>query len=174
MKNMQQELDKESSLLRALLEYSEDTIYFKDKESKFLRVSRSLLNIWGLKEQNEALGISDFDLTSYEQAKPKFDAEQEIIRTGKPLKLEEQDIKSDGSVRWISTVKMPLYLQSGVIGGTFGISRDITEFRETLDKARQNEKDLKQSIEKINALEKKNSMLSDEIKKCREKLDQKK
>jgi methyl-accepting chemotaxis protein len=174
MKNMQQELDKESSLLRALLEYSEDTIYFKDKESKFLRVSRSLLNIWGLKEQKEALGISDFDLTTYEQAKPKFDAEQEIIKTGKPLKLEEQDIKSDGSVRWISTVKMPLYLQSGVVGGTFGISRDITEFRETLDKARQNEKDLKQSIEKINALEKKNSMLSDEIKKCKEKLDQKK
>jgi methyl-accepting chemotaxis protein len=174
MKNMQQELDKESSLLRALLDYSEDTIYFKDKESKFLRVSKSLLDIWGLKEQKEAMGLSDFDLTTYEQAKPKFDVEQEIIRSGKTLKLEEQDIKTDGTVRWISTVKMPLYLQSGVIGGTFGISRDITEFRETLDKAKQNEIELKEKIEKINVLEKKNSMLSEEIKKCKEKLNQKK
>ena len=153
-KRMQDELDKESLLLNALLESSEDTIYFKDKESKFLRVSNSLLKIWKLSDQKEAIGLSDFDLTTYEQAKPKFDAEQEIINSGKFLKLEERDITTDGSVRWISTIKMPLHNRNGEIVGTFGISRNITELKNSLDRAMQTENELKDKLLEIEKLKK--------------------
>ena len=153
MKNIQENLDKESSLLQALLQSSEDTIYFKDKDSKFLRVSNSLLKLWGETDQKNIMGLSDFDLTSYEEAKPKFDAEQEIIRTGKPLKIEERDIDKEGNIKHISTVKMPLMDGNGNVIGTFGVSRDITDIRETLDKARENEKLLIQKAEEIQKLQ---------------------
>jgi len=151
-KRIQEELDKESSLLKSFLESSEDTIYFKDKDSKFIRVSDSLLKVWNMSDQKEAIGISDFDLTSYEQAKPKFDVEQEIIRTGKPINIEEQDVRPDGSIRWISTIKMPLRNQNGEITGTFGISRNITELKNTLEKAISSENELKEKILEVEKL----------------------
>ncbi len=164
MKKIQEDLDKESALLRALLEYSEDTIYFKDRESKFLRVSKSLLNHWSIEGQTQIMGLSDFDLTTFENAKPKYDAEQEIMRTGKPIKIEEKDITIDGSVRWISTVKMPLYDQKGNVVGTFGISRDITDFKKTLDKARENETELMSKVNEIENLKQNLEMSNNQMK----------
>ena len=105
-------------------------------------------------DQKEAIGLSDFDLTTYEQAKPKFDAEQEIISTGKFVKLEERDITPDGSIRWISTIKMPLHNRNGEIVGTFGISRNISELKNTLDRAMETENELKDKILEIEKLKK--------------------
>ena len=58
--------------------------------------------------------------------------EQEIIRTGRPLvNVEEKETRGDGSVRWVSTTKLPLRDRDGNIIGTFGISRDITQRKRT-------------------------------------------
>ena len=76
----------------------------------------------------EEIGKSDFDFFPEEQARPKYEQEQEIIRTGQPiLNLEEPD----GIGRWALTTKMPLRDEHGDIIGTFGISRDITALKQT-------------------------------------------
>jgi PAS domain S-box-containing protein len=152
MKRVQETLKEERALLIALLESSEDYIYFKDKNSKFLRVSKSLLKLLNLKGQHEVVGRSDFDFADEEIARPKYDAEQEIIRTGKVLKIEEKDIGQDGSERWVSTVKMPLRDETGIIIGTFGVSRDITEVKQALIKAMQNEHELVEKVDQIQSL----------------------
>jgi methyl-accepting chemotaxis protein len=141
MRSIQQNLSKEKALLYALLESSEDVIYFKDKDSKFLRVSNSILKNLGLKDQSEIIGKSDFDFTSHDVAMQKYEAEQEIIRTGKVLKLEEKDI-GQGEERWVSTVKMPLKDEFGNNIGTFGVSRDITHNIKSLLKAEDLQKEL--------------------------------
>jgi methyl-accepting chemotaxis protein len=41
MRSIQENLNKERSLLVSLLDTTEDLIYFKDKDSKFIRVSNS-------------------------------------------------------------------------------------------------------------------------------------
>lgn len=159
MSKIQEELDQETSYLYALLDSSEDTIYFKDKDSKFLRASKSLLQIWGMQDQSQIMGLSDFDHATYEIAKPKYDAEQEIIRTGKPLKVEESEIDSNGNKTWISTIKMPLRDKNGDIIGTFGVSRDITNIKETLDKAREHEKTISIKQREIETLREKLAIL---------------
>jgi len=132
MEKMQFELNQTSTLLESLLESADDRIYFKDEKSRFLRVSKSFLQIAKIDNVNELIGKSDFDFKSDQEARPKYEAEQEIIRTGSPLKLEEKDTLNDGSVSYISTSKFPLKDTFGKTVGTFGISRDITPLKKTV------------------------------------------
>lgn len=120
-------LEREEYLFNALLENANEHIYFKDKESKFIRFSRSMLQMFKLKSENELLGKSDFDFFSDEHARPAFEGEQEIIKTGEPIvNLVEKETHKDGSISWVSTTKKALYDKQGKIVGTWGISKDIT------------------------------------------------
>ena len=105
-----------------------DQIYFKDRDSRFTRINSAEAKVFGLSSPSEAVGRSDFDYFTPEHAAQAFRDEQEIVRTGLPLvNVEEKETKSDGSVRWVSTTKMPLRNTEGRIIGTFGVSRDITQ-----------------------------------------------
>jgi PAS domain S-box-containing protein len=118
----------ERYLLSSLLDNLPDHIYFKDCDSRFTRISKSLGEAFGLRDSSEAVGKTDFDFFTEAHAKPAFEAEQKIMATGQPvLGLEEKENWPDGRLTWTNTTKMPLKDQSGTIIGTFGISRDITE-----------------------------------------------
>jgi PAS domain S-box-containing protein len=117
-------------LLQALLETSSDTIYFKDVNSRFVRVSRSLALKDGNTDTTALIGKTDFDRFDVSHAQQAFDDEQAIMRSGEPITdLEEKLVWPDGRVRWASTSKMPLRDRGGRIVGTFGITRDITARR---------------------------------------------
>jgi two-component system NtrC family sensor kinase len=132
----------EYSLLENLLLGSLDSIYFKDLESRFIRVSDFFFERMGMKDASELFGKTDFDLFDAAHAQEARNDELEIIETGqaKENKL-EKEILPDGRVLWVLTSKMPLKDETGKIIGTFGISRDITAQKEAefaLEKANQN------------------------------------
>ena len=58
----------ERSLLHTLLDSIPDSIYFKDLESRFTRISRSQAQSFGLTDPVEAIGKSDADYFSPEHA----------------------------------------------------------------------------------------------------------
>jgi PAS domain S-box-containing protein len=125
----QEALQKEQYLFSALLDNAKESIYFKDTESRFVRLSRSMMHLFKVKDLNELIGKSDFDFFDDEHARPAYDGEQEIIKTGKPIiDLIEKEVQKDGSVSWVNTSKMPLIDQDGNIVGTWGISKDISDF----------------------------------------------
>jgi PAS domain S-box-containing protein len=125
-------LARERDLLRALLDNVTDNIYFKDRESRFIKISRSHAEQFGLADPSEAVGKSDFDFFKPEHAQPAFDDEREIMRTGRPIigKVEKETWKG-GRETWGLTTKVPLRNASGEIIGTCGITKDITELKET-------------------------------------------
>jgi len=131
MEEIQNRLSEERYLLLALLKESKDHIYFKDLDSKFIRVSNSMVDLFKVKDESEIIGKSDFDFGFGEHAKVAFDDEQRIIRTGKPMEdVIEAEKWDDGRITYVSTTKNPLRDLNGQIIGTFGISRDVTHSKQ--------------------------------------------
>jgi PAS domain S-box-containing protein len=124
-------LAQASSLLETLLTNSPDYIYFKDRNSRFVRASQSLAKLFHVTSPHELTGKSDFDFFKIEHAQQAFDDEQAIIRTGIPLIAKsEKETHPDGRVTWALTTKIPWRDKDGNIIGTFGISKDVTALKE--------------------------------------------
>jgi two-component system, sensor histidine kinase and response regulator len=119
-------LAKEQFLINALMDNLSDHIYFKDRESRFIRINKSLALSFGLDDPALAEGKTDFDFFTREHAQQAFEDEQIIIKTGQPLNTEEKETHPNKSDTWVSTIKIPLTDKDGNIIGTFGISRDVT------------------------------------------------
>jgi two-component system, NtrC family, sensor kinase len=125
-------LRRDQWCLRLLLENVPDCIYFKDLESRFVRVSHAMSTRAGFSDPKKMEGKTDFDLFTSEHAQAAFDAEQQIIRTERAVvDVEEKETWSDGRITWVSTTKMPLYNEYGQVIGTYGVSRDITGRKHT-------------------------------------------
>jgi len=123
-------LAQERFLLEALLDTLPDHIYFKDRDSRVIRIGRAMAQAFGLDDPALAEGKTDFDFFTEEHARQAYQDEQLVMGTGKPLRIEEKETWPDQPDTWVLTTKVPLRDVSGAIVGTFGISRDITRRRQ--------------------------------------------
>jgi len=145
-RDIQTKLTRENELLNALMDNIPDNIYFKDLESKFIKINKAQARALGVKSLEEAIGKTDFDFFNPGHARVAYKEEQEIIKTGQPLVDKEEKIKmSDGKIHWVSATKTPIKNRKGQIVGLVGISRDITERK----KARDAIKESQQKFERI-------------------------
>jgi PAS domain S-box-containing protein len=130
------------ALVTAFLENFPDYVYFKDRRSRFIAVSRSRVRCFGGATARQIVGRTDFDFFSERHARPAYEDEQRIMRTGEPIlnKL-EKEIWADGRIAWVLTSKLPLRDENGTIIGTFGVSKDVTETKvleQALEQAHKN------------------------------------
>jgi sigma-B regulation protein RsbU (phosphoserine phosphatase) len=185
LKQAEEKLAYEKDLFQTLLDNLPDSIYFKDRESRFVRVNhakaeRTLNNARhryrkahpsagqdGLpphlanteKFSEYMVNKTDFDFFGDERARLAYEDEQEIIRTGQPsIGKQERGAQPDGSVSWVITTKMPWPDKDGNIIGTFGVSRDITPLKLAEE----------QLAEHARELEQKNRQNEEELKMARE------
>jgi PAS domain S-box-containing protein len=121
----------ERDLLCTLLDNSPDRICFKDRQSRFVRCSKAFEELFQVTDRSRFIGKTDFDFFTEEHARPAYEDEQEIIRTGQPiLGKVEKETHADGRATWCLTNKMPWRDKDGNIIGTFGISKGVTALKE--------------------------------------------
>jgi PAS domain S-box-containing protein len=108
-------------------------VYFKDRDSRFLRVSNVQARRLGFEQASELVGKTDFDVFGSEHAEQARADEEQVMSTGRPIiDVEEREVyigEDSGSARepdWVLTTKLPLRDSAGDIIGTFGVSHDIT------------------------------------------------
>ncbi len=115
------------TMVKAFLENVPDIVFFKDRESRFIAVSRSKAERHEL-QPDDLRGKSDSDFFSPQHARWARADEENIMATGEPVieKL-ERTYWLDGREGWSEVTKLPLRDDTGNIIGTFGLSKDITE-----------------------------------------------
>lgn len=121
-------LNTEKGLLRSLMDNFPHTIYFKDRNSRFIRINEAQAKMLGLKDPDEAIGKTDFDFFAPQHAQEAFDDEQRILSSGEQIIGKTERIRTaNGNFIWVSATKVPVRNQDGEITGLVGISMDVTE-----------------------------------------------
>jgi PAS domain S-box-containing protein len=127
-------LISEQQLLHALLSASPDFIFFKDRQSRFIVTNDAHARLLlGLNSALEAIGKNDFDLFKREEAQKFFDEEQRIMETGESVIAREWVLHSSttGQEVWLSEHKLPVRDEAGQVIGLLGISRNVTQLKQS-------------------------------------------
>jgi diguanylate cyclase (GGDEF)-like protein/PAS domain S-box-containing protein len=151
---IKEELERERSLLRTLIDNLPDRIYVKNLRGEKLLSNPADQQAVGAVSEQEVLGKTDFDLMPEELAERFWADDRQVLQTGVPLiNRMEPGPTPYSEESWILTTKVPLRDAHGKIIGLIGVGRDVTERRqieEALHKA--NDK----LTEWVNELEKRN------------------
>ena len=131
-KLVEQELLEERHLMRLLIDNVPLNVYFKDRDSKFTLVNKSMATWNGFGSTDDVVGKSDHDLFREDHANEALRDERQIMESGDPiLGYVEKETTPAGAEAWVLTTKMPLIDRVGKIVGTFGVSSDVTELVRT-------------------------------------------
>jgi diguanylate cyclase (GGDEF)-like protein/PAS domain S-box-containing protein len=119
-------------LFHALMESTADSIYFKDRECRLLRVSRKMAEDLGFADPAELIGKTDIDLFGEVFGRATRQDDLRIMDTDRPIvgEIEGRHMAS-GRTNWTLTTKLPLHGESGNVIGLVGITREINEMRQT-------------------------------------------
>jgi PAS domain S-box-containing protein len=170
--NAEEALKNEQFLIHALMDNVPDHIYFKDTESKFIRINNAEAQLFGLKDPSEAIGKTDFDFFSIEHARDAFNDEQEIIRTGNTISKEEKETWANRPDSWVLTTKMPLRDRENNIIGICGTSKNITQRKEVEFLLEEKNKEIKAQNEEYLQLNEELKQTNEELYKAKEKAEE--
>ena len=117
---------------RALMENTEDSIYFKDRECRLLRVSRHMADNLGYFDASELIGKNDVDLFGETFGQRTMMEDLRIMDSGEPIiGLVESRQMGRAGTNWTLTTKVPLRDADGAVIGLLGITREINELKQT-------------------------------------------
>jgi diguanylate cyclase (GGDEF)-like protein/PAS domain S-box-containing protein len=129
-KKMEEELRRERTLLRTLIDNLPDAVYVKDRETRKLLANPADLENMGLKREEEVLGKTDFEVFPQEVAKQFYKDDMFVLNNRKSIiNREERLVRPSGEERFLLSSKIPLFDEKGEAIGLIGIGHDITEQR---------------------------------------------
>jgi PAS domain S-box-containing protein len=124
-KRVEQQLKENQTWLESILDNTTSLMYIKDTEGRYVMVNRRFEEILNVK-QAAAIGYTDADFaTEAEAARYKF-LDEQVMRTGRSLEIEEVVPVTGGNVHLLS-IKFPLRDGNGRLIGIGGIATDITD-----------------------------------------------
>ena len=127
-KKIEEALKNEKAFLDALMDNIPDSIYFKDRQCRLLRMNRKEMEDLGVNDMSQIVGKTDADLWGEKFGRKTFIDEQRLMKSGEPIiGLVESRQLEGGQTNWTWTTKVPLRDDNGQIVGLVGISRGIND-----------------------------------------------
>lgn len=145
IKQAEEELRKNESHLRTLVQTIPDLIWLKDKDGVYLSCNSIFERFFGAKEA-DIIGKTDYDFVDRELADFFLENDRQAIAAGK-LSVNEEWVTfaDDGNRLLLETIKTPMYNDRGMLIGVLGIGRDITERKRAEEEKVKLEAQLQQS-----------------------------
>ena len=133
VRSLNTQLEDFSRNFELLMEFSQDDIYAKDCNYKFLWCSRSFALKHGFSDKNELVGKDDFALHREDLADEFRRIEHKVIMAGGAItNCEQYYYNISGEKKWVLCTKVPIRDNNGVIRGLIGINKDITDYKNVL------------------------------------------
>lgn len=136
--------------VRAMMENTDDFIYFKDRNHVFTGASQTLVSITDPSEHwTDLIGKSDYDVFPEAHADAYYRLEKQVF-AGLPAVQEVQAyVTKDGQMGWVDNRKYPITNAAGQVIGLFGIARDITDLKRTQEALADSEHRFKTIFEQL-------------------------
>ncbi|MDQ6901994.1 MAG: PAS domain S-box protein [Bacteroidota bacterium] len=125
LKKYEMELVQNQERLQSILDNTTSLIYIKDLEGKYLLTNKQFKEVFDIKGE-DVIGKTAFDFTESARAQRFTEVDDEVIRTGKAVEIEEIVDKPEGR-RTLLIIKFPLINAQNEIYGISGIGTDISD-----------------------------------------------
>jgi PAS domain S-box-containing protein len=127
-KRAEEELERQRSHLRLVIDTVPNYIFAKDIDGTFLLANRAVAEVFGV-DTGDVVGKTDLDYGASEEQKAAYNmADRAVIASGKPLLIpEEQIMRKDGTLGWFQTTKIPYHHPGHDKPAILGVSVEITD-----------------------------------------------
>jgi PAS domain S-box-containing protein len=145
LKRAEAERERQRNELQLILDAVPALVFYKDTESRFVQVNREFTRMLGVTPES-CVGKTDAEMGVPEGERYRRDDER-IMRTGKPIRQQVEQIHTPQGVRWLLTDKLPHRDANGRVIGVIGLAVDITARKQVEDRLREREEQLRLYVE---------------------------
>ena len=121
--------ERNLKLLNVAVSGTGDAVFVKDKIGRYLIINQAAANFVG-KSMAEILGKDDRFLFPESSAQTVIMRDQQVMENRQTQSYEESLVSLDGKSIIFDVIKGPMFDDAGNVIGVFGISRDITAFKQ--------------------------------------------
>lgn len=147
---MTKRLEEERNVLRAFLNALPDPAFTKDAEGRYVNANQAAVALLKVDDETDMIGrtVDDFYPPSLSAVYREDDLR--VLRSGEALlNVERPGRDTNGETRWFLTSRIPLRDGAGKVTGLVGISRDITERKQSEERLRQSEAALRALVDAL-------------------------
>jgi PAS domain S-box-containing protein len=145
LREAEEALRRNQRRFAAFMENLPGTAFMKDREGRYLYVSRQFAEAFGLRPE-DLMGKTVFDLVPESLARSLREADASVLADGKPVESLFTFPASSGSQRWL-TVRFPIRQAEGEEPILGGVGLDVTKYKQAEDALRESEERFRLTFE---------------------------
>jgi len=130
MKSTEKELNRLNSYFVTMLETTDDYIYFKDIDHKYVAASQTMAEISNVQSWKDLIGTIDDTFFPKQDGDQNFSIEKQLLSGKSIISKKILPFKDkNGQSGWLDSRKYPIKTDDGHIIGLYGVGRNITELK---------------------------------------------